>query len=570
MKTNILIYSKIVNPSVCKILKAILGTNYDIIQIDSNDLLMNSWFEITSCLIFLSSNKLNINQQLFIQKEFNNNILFEKKFEDYLKSGGNYLDPIVEIPLKLNRESLLNHLPFVQNQIEIPCDNSIGYFDSLGDNVTSIATYNNSSTIIQYDIGNGKVILCGLDPFFNIVKLEQKHLIRSLFSTFGLNLSQNNESTPSQLSFTLHLTSIRPALTNLWLNNINSLTDSNNIIKASNDSFRIIVNSHDSDLSQDANKDDNMDIPKSIIVYRDQPPPLSTTPFFNFKDFFDHLSKERNIESGGGNKMEFGSTVLYGEVVSSTQTLLDKNFKFTQNLPTGFVCTATQQNQGRGRGKNSWISPLGCLQFSVVLRHPSNIASVVFIQYLLSLAVVEAIRTKKGYEDLPLRLKWPNDIYTENFKIGGVIINSHFVQDEFLLIAGCGVNLSNSAPTTSVNRIISLYNHDNKSQLKEFSQEQLLASILVKFESFYKEFCSHKNGFEPFLDIYYKRWLHKDQIVTLEAFNNRRARIIGITTDYGFLKARFISEDDDNLEEIILQPDGNSFDMMKGMISRKS
>ncbi|CAG8468177.1 12887_t:CDS:2 [Funneliformis mosseae] len=363
------------------------------------------------------------------------------------------------------------------------------------------------------------------------------HFIRGLFSILGLNLSQRNEITPSKLSFTLHLTSIRPALTNLWLNNINSLKDSNNVIKVSNESFRIIDNSHNNDLSQaqQTPSDDNMNIPNSIIVYHDQPPPLSITPFFNFKDFFDHLSKERIIESDGGNKMEFGSTVLYGEVISSTQTLLDKNFKFTQTLPTGFVCVASQQNQGRGRGKNSWISPLGCLQFSVVLKHPSNISSVVFIQYLLSLAVVEAIRTKKGYEDLPLRLKWPNDIYTENIKIGGVIINSHFLQDEFLLIAGCGVNLSNSAPTTAINRIISLYNHENNTQLEEFSQEQLLAAILVKFESFYKEFCSHKNGFEPFLDIYYKRWLHNDQIVTLEAFNNRRARIIGITTDFALI-----------------------------------
>jgi biotin-(acetyl-CoA carboxylase) ligase len=68
-------------------------------------------------------------------------------------------------------------------------------------------------------------------------------------------------------------------------------------------------------------------------------------------------------------------------------------------LPTGFVFVATQQIQGRGRGSNSWISPPGCLQFSIVLRHPLNSSSpVVFIQYLLSLAVVEAVRTKKGYE----------------------------------------------------------------------------------------------------------------------------------------------------------------------------
>jgi biotin---protein ligase len=53
--------------------------------------------------------------------------------------------------------------------------------------------------------------------------------------------------------------------------------------------------------------------------------------------------------------------------------------------------------------------------------------------------------------------------------------------------------------------------------------------------------------------------------------NNQRVRITGVTSDFGFLKANVINDDNDNLEEIItLQSDGNSFDMMKGMISRKS
>jgi biotin--protein ligase len=34
-----------------------------------------------------------------------------------------------------------------------------------------------------------------------------------------------------------------------------------------------------------------------------------------------------------------------------------------------------------------------------------------FIQYLASMAVVEAVKFYgEGYEDVPVRLKWPNDI----------------------------------------------------------------------------------------------------------------------------------------------------------------
>jgi biotin---protein ligase len=48
------------------------------------------------------------------------------------------------------------------------------------------------------------------------------------------------------------------------------------------------------------------------------------------------------------------------------------------------------------------------------MNHPlslSNTAPVVFVQYLAALAVVEGIKTyDHGYADMPVKLKWPNDI----------------------------------------------------------------------------------------------------------------------------------------------------------------
>lgn len=79
----------------------------------------------------------------------------------------------------------------------------------------------------------------------------------------------------------------------------------------------------------------------------------------------------------------------------------------------------------------------------MVIRHNVNIrhAPVIFIQYIIALAVVESIRERPGYEDVPLRLKWPNDIYTETKsdglkKVGGLLINSTFVDGEFVLVIG--------------------------------------------------------------------------------------------------------------------------------------
>ena len=48
------------------------------------------------------------------------------------------------------------------------------------------------------------------------------------------------------------------------------------------------------------------------------------------------------------------------------------------------------------------------------MKHPmelSNTAPVVFIQYLAAIAIAEGIQSyDRGYQDVPVKLKWPNDI----------------------------------------------------------------------------------------------------------------------------------------------------------------
>jgi biotin---protein ligase len=91
-----------------------------------------------------------------------------------------------------------------------------------------------------------------------------------------------------------------------------------------------------------------------------------------------------------------------------------RNIKLLNHLPMGFTATATIQVAGRGRGSNVWVSPSGSLIFSTVIHHPvalSNSAPVVFVQYLAALAIVEGIKSyDHGYADMPVKLKWPNDI----------------------------------------------------------------------------------------------------------------------------------------------------------------
>jgi biotin--protein ligase len=44
-----------------------------------------------------------------------------------------------------------------------------------------------------------------------------------------------------------------------------------------------------------------------------------------------------------------------------------------------------------------WVSPEGCLMFSIQIMHKEH-SNLVFLQYLMGLAIVDAIRIKSGYE----------------------------------------------------------------------------------------------------------------------------------------------------------------------------
>lgn len=68
------------------------------------------------------------------------------------------------------------------------------------------------------------------------------------------------------------------------------------------------------------NNDDNLD----VIICSNSYPLNCTTPIFNFPFFFDTLAKAR-AQLQFPFRAEFGSDLLYGEVVTSTQTVLERS-----------------------------------------------------------------------------------------------------------------------------------------------------------------------------------------------------------------------------------------------------
>ncbi|XP_041462136.1 biotin--protein ligase-like isoform X1 [Lytechinus variegatus] len=260
-----------------------------------------------------------------------------------------------------------------------------------------------------------------------------------------------------------------------------------------------------------------------------------------------------------------GNVVLYAEVLPTTMDVFDGfMFKVPDNI--GCVCIATRMTGGKGRGGNRWLAPIGCAMFSLHVRIPlkTHLADKLpFLQHIASAAVVEAVRSLKGYEDFDLRLKWPNDIYYGNKqKLGGVIVNSSCLDGVFHAIIGIGVNVSNSVPTTCINDLIHKHNEEKRTSLNPVTMEMVIARSITEMEKMINAF--QEKGVESFLPVYYRRWLHSDAKIRLESANGDEVTITGLDNS-GFLQ---VKKTDGSI--LSVQPDGNTFDMLKNLISMKS
>lgn len=272
-----------------------------------------------------------------------------------------------------------------------------------------------------------------------------------------------------------------------------------------------------------------------------------------------------------------GSTVLYGDLMPSTQELL----KQLRGLKDGTVCWAARQSNGKGRGSNTWESPPGCLLFSYKCQI-NNPRLLPFLQYLVSLSLVKAVRGFPNCEELPLTIKWPNDLYCgKKLKIGGVLCQSTCTSNTlFDVTIGVGLNVTNTQPTTCLNDM------RETSTSQPFTVGGVLGAFLTTFEQDLATFKRH--GFAPFGDEYTRLWIHSDQIVdVVDGDTTRRVRVLGINPDTGYLLAGDVEEEEkggaDQEKEPIrgeastrggatyeLHPDGHSLDFLKGLIIHKT
>ena len=152
--------------------------------------------------------------------------------------------------------------------------------------------------------------------------------------------------------------------------------------------------------------------------------------------------------------MTIGSNIIFFETLPSTNTYAAGLVR-KENLPEGTIIRAAYQSAGRGQTGNKWESEESKNLLISIILYPSGLEPS--DQFLISMMISLGISDYLGAEFSDCKIKWPNDIYVNNDKIAGILIENSIMENTILnSIAGIGLNINQCKFSTDVPNPVSM------------------------------------------------------------------------------------------------------------------
>ena len=128
------------------------------------------------------------------------------------------------------------------------------------------------------------------------------------------------------------------------------------------------------------------------------------------------------------------------ELLESTTSTLDVAHRLAaEGAPAGTLVIANEQTAGRGRGGKSWRSAPGGLWLTLIDR-PADNSGLGVLSLRVGIVSAEAL---DRFAPEPIRLKWPNDLYIDRGKLGGILVEARWRDKAIEWVAiGLGVNVN--------------------------------------------------------------------------------------------------------------------------------
>jgi len=172
--------------------------------------------------------------------------------------------------------------------------------------------------------------------------------------------------------------------------------------------------------------------------------------------------------------------ITHLQQVNSTNTYL-KEALTSKEIPEGTVILSDFQNLGRGTGQNKWVSEEGKnLTLSILLRPRIGIPDFFSLVEFVSLALIDVLAEL----NITARIKWPNDIYVDNKKIAGILIENTIDSGFIILsVVGIGLNINQESFPDDIPNPVSV----KMLQQKPADRVKILSALLSAVEKRYQQ-----------------------------------------------------------------------------------
>jgi BirA family biotin operon repressor/biotin-[acetyl-CoA-carboxylase] ligase len=283
------------------------------------------------------------------------------------------------------------------------------------------------------------------------------------------------------------------------------------------------------------------------------------------------LGLQHSAVSGKGyrldNALELLEASKINEVVTDQAAALISSFEIHDQIDStnrylvecsqnnglsGSVCFAEYQTAGKGRRGRQWVSPYGSnIYLSILWRFQQGPAAISGLSLAIGVAVIRAL---KQHQISDIGLKWPNDIYSQGKKLGGILVEvSGETDGPCSAVIGLGLNLF--LPETQAEGITQAWTDLSKiTGQSQLSRNQLAGILLNHLLPVIAEYESA--GIKAYLD----EWRSYDCLSGKSA-----TLFIGQQQFEGIVQGI-----DDNGMLLIKRPDGNVQTFASGEVSFNS
>jgi BirA family biotin operon repressor/biotin-[acetyl-CoA-carboxylase] ligase len=210
----------------------------------------------------------------------------------------------------------------------------------------------------------------------------------------------------------------------------------------------------------------------------------------------------------------------------STSTTLAERAKAGAAHGTVLVCE--HQSAGRGRRGNAWVSSIGgSVTFSLLWRFSRGAGALTGLSLAVAASAAEALERLGIHR---VAVKWPNDLYCEGGKLGGILVEtSGDPAGPSAAVIGIGVNMRLGASERE--RIGRPATDIATSSAAMPSRTAVVTGLLASIASTLEQFS--REGFAPFRRAWLERHAWQGRRVILSQAERRVAEgeIVGIAED---------------------------------------